>query len=152
MAGRVQPLSDVGITALKEFVRVEAFGTFQTRQLVNTFKYGAKLAKVTLPEWARPYDLRHSFLTELARGGADIRDIAQLGMHATLEQAARYIKGAAAERATKTIRSVPRFSATRTTAKPPKRSHSPTSKRRPSTPRRAQTTGKNGRKSRDTMG
>jgi len=123
-SGRAMPLSDVAVAALKEFARLDAFGTFQNRQLVETFWSGAKRAGVTLPDDARPYDLRHSFLTEVARGGADIRDIATLGMHATLEQAARYIKGAASERATNAITSIPRFSATTKRWKRPIRSSS----------------------------
>lgn len=124
VSGRVLPLSDFGVAALKEFQRVNAFGSFQNLQMVRAFHSAAQRAGVTLPEGARPYDLRHSFLTELARGGADIRDIAELGMHATLEQAGRYIKGAAAERATKVITSVPRFSATPIAGNPPIRSTS----------------------------
>lgn len=108
-AGRAIPLSPVAIAALKEFKRLDAFGSFQNRQLVETFRSGAKKAKLQLPEDVRPYDLRHSFLTEVARGGADIQDIATLGMHATLQQASRYIKGAASARATKMIAAVPRF-------------------------------------------
>lgn len=119
-AGRTIPLSDVAIDALKTFQRLDAFGTFQNRQLVETFWSGATKAGVTLPADARPYDLRHSFLTEVARGGADIRDIAHLGMHATIEQAARYVKGAAADRATNAITSVPRFAATTKAGKSPK--------------------------------
>lgn len=122
VSGKVQPLSDYGVAALKEFVRIEAFGTFQNLQLVRAFHSAAKRAKVVLSENARPYDLRHSFLTEIARGGADIQQVSELGMHATIEQAARYIKGAAAERATKAIMSVPRFSATKNSQKPPIRS------------------------------
>lgn len=113
VSGRVIQLSDLGVAVLKEFVRIDAFGSFQNRQLANTFHHGADEAGVTLPDDARPYDLRHSFLTEVARGGADIRDIAHLGIHSTLAQAARYVKGAAAERATKAIAAVPRFSATK---------------------------------------
>lgn len=124
VSGQVQPLSDVAIKALEEFVAVDAFGTFQNMQLVRTFKRGAKLAGVKLREDARPYDLRHSFLTELARNGADIRDIAGLGMHATLEQAARYIRGVGSERATKVIATVPRFSTKVPVQKTPKRSNS----------------------------
>jgi integrase len=119
VAGRVQPLSDYGVKAFTAFLEADAFGTFQNRQLVNTFRYGARLAGITLPDDARPYDLRHSFLTELARGGADIRDIATLGMHATLEQAARYIKGAGSARATNALEAVPRFRATKKRGRAP---------------------------------
>lgn len=142
VAGQVQPLSDVAIAALEEFVRVNAFGTFQNRQLVETFRSAAKKAKVALPADARPYDLRHSFLTELARGGADIRDIATLGMHATLEQAARYIKGAGSARATNTIASIPRFSTTTRRRNSPKYSSSVQSIRRAKGPRRPNAPGK----------
>lgn len=140
VSGRTQPLSDYGIAALRAFQAVNAFGTFQNVQLVRAFQSAAKRAKVTLPDWARPYDLRHSFLTEIARGGADIRDIAQLGMHATIEQAARYIKGTAGERATKAVTSVPRFGATKRGKEPPKASRSfHQHDRKPHTTRRRKT-------------
>lgn len=146
VSGQVQPLSDVAIVALQEFIAADAFGTFQNMQLVRTFKHGAKLAGVTLPDDARPYDLRHSFLTELARGGADIRDIATLGMHATLEQAARYIKGAGSERATKVIASVPRFSTTTPVQKAPKSSKTVHQARGARTPNTAKKKGAKPRK------
>lgn len=122
--GRALPLSDAGVAALTEFAALNAFGTFQNSQLVRTFKLGAQRAGVTLADDARPYDLRHSFLTELDRAGADIRDVAYFGMHATIEQAARYIKSGASERATKVIRSVPRFLTTTKRGKAPKASTS----------------------------
>ena len=112
VAGRTLPLSPAGVEAFREFVRLEAFGPFQNRQLVMTFKHGAKLARVALPEDARPYDLRHSFLTEVYRETGDLKAVSELGMHATLEQTARYAQGAVSERATKAIRAVPRFAAT----------------------------------------
>lgn len=136
VSGQVQSLSAAAVAALQEFVRLDAFGPFQNVQLVRAFHSAAKRARVTLPDGARPYDLRHSYLTEVARSGADIRDIARLGMHATLEQAARYTKGVTDERARKVITSVPRFGATNVdavvprngatiaTEKLPKRSHS----------------------------
>jgi integrase len=133
--GRGLPLSDLGKAALQEFVELDAFGSFQNAQLVRTFRLGATRAGLTLAPDARPYDLRHSFLTELARSGADIQDIANLGMHATLEQAARYTKGAASERATKAIKAVPRFSTTTKPAKRPIRSTSVQSRRRKHRPR-----------------
>lgn len=123
-SGRVVPLSDVAVAALREFQRVNAFGPFQNLQLVRMFWSAATRAGVTLPDDARPYDLRHSFLTEVARGGADIRDIAHLGMHATLEQAGRYIKGAGSDRATKAITAVPRFATTLPRGKTPNASSS----------------------------
>lgn len=110
--GRQLPLSPAGVAALREFERLNAFGPFQNRQLVNTFAHGITKAGVTVPEGTRPYDLRHSFLTEVYRQTGDLKAVSELGMHATLEQTARYAKGAVSERATKVIGSVPRFSAT----------------------------------------
>lgn len=110
--GRQLPLSPAGVAALKEFQRLNAFGTFQNRQLVNTFAAGIKAADVTVPDGTRPYDLRHSFLTEVYRQTGDLKAVSELGMHATLEQTARYAQGAVSERATKVIGAVPRFRAT----------------------------------------
>lgn len=115
--GRELPLSNAGIAVLKEFQRLNAFGPFQNRQLVNTLNHGIKAAGVTVPEGTRPYDLRHSFLTEVYRQTGDLKAVSELGMHATLEQTARYAKGAVSERATKTIKAVPRFRATTIQAK-----------------------------------
>lgn len=142
VTGQVVPLSDFAVAALEEFRAADAFGPFQNQQLVDMFWSGAERAGVTWPKDARPYDLRHSFLTELARGGADISDIAKLGIHATLEQAARYIKGAASARATNTIQSIPRFSTTTERRKSPKRSTSVHAKRGRKAGRRTSTPGK----------
>lgn len=128
VGGRTLPLSDAGVAALQEFAAMDAFGTFQNRQVIDTFRAGAKAAGVTLAPDARPYDLRHSFLTEVYRATGDLRAVAELGMHSTLEQTARYAKGAVSERATKAIQAVPRFSTTTTTRKSPKRSTSVQSK------------------------
>jgi len=121
-AGRAIPLSDVAIAALAEFASLNAFGTFQNSQLVRTFKLGAKRAKVTLSDDARPYDLRHSFLTEVYRSTGDPFAVAELGIHATIQQTARYAKGAVTERATKAIAAVPRFNVVAEAQKHPKRS------------------------------
>lgn len=110
--GREIPLSDKGIAALTTFQALNAFGSFQNRQLVNAWKAAVAKAGVTLPAGTRPYDLRHSFLTEVYRQTGDLKAVSELGMHATLEQTARYAQGALSERATKAITAVPRFSAT----------------------------------------
>ena len=111
--GRELPLSAAGVAALQEFQRLAAFGPFQNRQLVNAFNHGIEASGVTVPEGTRPYDLRHSFLTEVYRQTGDLKAVSELGMHATLEQTARYAKGAVSERATKAIRAVPRFFTTK---------------------------------------
>jgi integrase len=150
-AGRAIPLSDVAIAALREFASLNAFGTFQNSQLVRTFKLGAKRAGVTLPDDARPYDLRHSFLTEVYRNSGDPFAVSELGLHATLQQTARYTKGALSERATKAIAAVPRFSVVAEVQNPPKRSISVAEKRTPHVRKGQQTRGRKARKSRGRM-
>lgn len=112
--GRELPLSPAGVSALKELQRLNAFGTFQNRQLGTTFAHGITVSGVDVPPGTRPYDLRHSFLTEVYRQTGDLRAVSELGMHATLEQTARYAQGAVTERATKAVAAVPRFSTTST--------------------------------------
>lgn len=119
--GRELPLSDAGVEALKEFQRLNAFGSFQNRQLGAAFKKAIEVSGVTVPAGTRPYDLRHSFLTEVYRQTGDLKAVSELGMHATLEQTARYALGAVSERATKAITAVPRFLTTNPKAKRSKR-------------------------------
>ena len=104
VAGKMLPLSTAGVKALKEFTRLHAFGTFQRKQLQATFANGIEWSGVSVPDGTRPYDLRHSFLTEVYRQTGDLNAVAELGMHATLEQTARYARGAVSERAEKAVR------------------------------------------------
>jgi integrase len=110
--GRMIPLSAKGIAAFQLFASLHAYGTFQRKQLQRTFARGITLAGVSTPEGTRPYDLRHSFLTEVYRQTGDLKAVSELGLHATLEQTGRYARGAVSERATKAITAVPRFGAT----------------------------------------
>lgn len=138
-AGRVLPLSNAAVAALQEFVDLNAFGTFQNAQLVRTFRLGAERAGVSLAKDARPYDLRHSFLTEIYRRTGDPFAVSELGLHATIEQTQRYAKGAVSARATKVIRAVPRFSITKSKGSRPPASaklHSRVTKPRRRAPRK----------------
>lgn len=60
----------------------------------------AVLEQFTLcvPPKCRPYDLRHSFATEAYRLTGDLRVVADLLQHATLETTKRYTEGAVSER------------------------------------------------------
>lgn len=107
--GRTIPLSDDAVTALTFFQKQQAFGTFQNKQLQQTFNSAIVRSGVSVPPGARPYDLRHSFLTEVYRYTGDLRAVAELGMHATLEQTSRYATGAVSERATKAVAALPRI-------------------------------------------
>lgn len=107
--GRTVPLSDAGVAALTFFQKMRAFGTFQNKQLQQVFKGAVTKSEASVPPGTRPYDLRHSFLTEVYRQTGDLRAVAELGMHTTLEQTARYATGAVSERATKAVAALPRI-------------------------------------------
>jgi integrase len=52
-----------------------------------------------IPDGCRPYDLRHSFLTEALRTSGDLIAVAELAQHASITTTRQYVAGAAAERA-----------------------------------------------------
>jgi integrase len=56
-----------------------------------------------LPPRCKPYDLRHSFGSEMYRRTGDIRAVSELLQHATLEMTKRYTQGAVSERVTAAI-------------------------------------------------
>jgi integrase len=56
----VQPLNAYGIRALREFVKLDAFGDFSTSSMWQRFQAAAARAGF---EGLRPYDLRHSYGT-----------------------------------------------------------------------------------------
>ena len=51
-----------------------------------------------LPPRCKPYDLRHSFGSEMYRRTGDIRAVSELLQHATLDMTKRYTQGAVSER------------------------------------------------------
>jgi len=57
----------------------------------------------SLPFRCKPYDLRHSFGSEIYRVTGDIRAVAELLQHADMETTKRYTKGAVSERVTAAI-------------------------------------------------
>ena len=102
------------VEALRDFAAADLFGKVfsrpsmaktWTRAIENTYRDLGKTdpAKLTqlqqcLPEGCRPYDLRHSFLTEFYRQTGDIRATAEMGQHADLETTKKYTEGAVSER------------------------------------------------------
>ena len=102
------------VEALRDFAAADLFGKVSsrpsmaktwTRAIENTYRDLGKTnpAKLTqlqqcLPEGCRPYDLRHSFLTEFYRQTGDIRATAEIGQHADLETTKKYTEGAVSER------------------------------------------------------
>lgn len=58
---------------------------------------------MAVPPHCRPYDLRHSFATEAYRLTGELRAVAELLQHATLETTKRYTEGAVSERVVSAI-------------------------------------------------
>jgi len=73
-----------------------------------------------LPPRCHPYDLRHSFGSEMYRQTGDIRAVAELLQHATLDMTKRYTKGAVSERVSDAITKAAATYATVSTLPPPK--------------------------------
>lgn len=82
--------------------------------IARATKHAAELAEKTgddavarelasLPPRCKPYDLRHSFGSEIYRMTGDIRAVSELLQHADLETTKRYTKGAVSERVTAAI-------------------------------------------------
>ena len=72
-----------------------------------------------LPPRCKPYDLRHSFASEMYRLTGDIRAVAELLQHADMETTKRYTKGAVSERVTAAIaKAASTFAATPTIPAP----------------------------------
>jgi integrase len=91
-AGRIIPLSPEAQAAMAEFAAADAWGTFSTPSLRNLWLRHA-------PKGTRPYDLRHSWITELyRRSNGDVLAVQQLALHSRLEQTQRYAAAALDER------------------------------------------------------
>jgi len=107
----VEALTDYGREKLwgKPFSRSSVHKSWR-RAIDNAIRFLAKEAADTgdrtrlelfteaIPTNCRPYDLRHSFLTEAYRRTGDLQAVADLGQHANLQTTRRYTKGAVAER------------------------------------------------------
>lgn len=103
------------VEALRDFAAANLFGkAFSRPSLARTWtraiaatlralgkeKDQARLTQflACVPEGCRPYDLRHSFLTDAYRRTGDIRATAELAQHADLETTKQYTGGAVSER------------------------------------------------------
>lgn len=91
-AGRTIPISPEAYAALEEFARLRAWGDFSRPSMRNFWLRYA-------PAGTRPYDLRHSWITELyRRSNGDVLALQQLALHSRLEQTQRYAAAALDER------------------------------------------------------
>jgi len=111
------------VEALRDFAAAGLFGQpYSNSSIGKTWRVGiarattaaAHVAQETgdgswltdlemLPPRCKPYDLRHSFGSEMYRRTGDIRAVSELLQHATLEMTKRYTRGAVSERVTDAI-------------------------------------------------
>jgi integrase len=111
------------VVAFRDFANAGLFGlSYSNSSMGKTFRVGIKRARAAavqyaqesgdqtwvtefdmLPPRCRPYDLRHSFGSEMYRQTGDIRAVSELLQHATLEMTKRYTLGAVSERVSDAI-------------------------------------------------
>lgn len=111
--GRTLPLTRRAVAALRCFTRRDCWGTFSRHSLARDFARAVAKAKRRwarrtrapwpAPEDVRPYDVRHSFLTEAYRRTGDLRAVAELALHADLNTTRRYAEAAVSETAQRAI-------------------------------------------------
>jgi integrase len=89
---RAIPLTPAAVSALRALVKLDGLGTFSTSSLYRTFRTAAKKAKA--PPSARPYDLRHSFLSAVYEATHDLRATQELALHASIATTSRYAESA----------------------------------------------------------
>lgn len=86
--GRIVPLTDDGVAAFKMMRREDGFGAISRKTLRTALRRAA--LKVLGKEAFTPYDLRHSFGTEIYRRSGDIRATQVLLDHSTPTLTHRY--------------------------------------------------------------
>lgn len=111
-------LLPTAVAALREFAAANLFGLpYSNSSLGKTWRVGIRRATATatrhadesgdrswldeldnLPPRCKPYDLRHSFGSEMYRRTGDIRAVSELLQHRTLDMTKRYTGGAVSER------------------------------------------------------
>lgn len=104
--GRWLPLTREAMTAVQALLQ-HCPGPFSASSVYQTFKRALTRAQKTaaeaqqpfpaVPAKLRPYDLRHTFLTNVQRAGRDRKATQGLGLHANPSTSDRYIRGAEAD-------------------------------------------------------
>lgn len=100
--GRVKPLTPEGLTALRRFAEIDAWGSFSNSSMHKTFRRAclALFRKAAIKKrWAkfgidlrrlRPYDLRHSYGSAMLAGTGNLVETQQLMAHADVRTTMRY--------------------------------------------------------------
>jgi integrase/recombinase XerC len=106
-APRLIPLTRRAKAALRLFVRLQCWGRFSRSSLHKAFRRACVAAGYGDTDW-RPYDLRHTFGTEVVLATGDERAAQVLLGHASLSTTSRYTLGAAQARAAAAIAAMDR--------------------------------------------
>lgn len=101
--GRRVPLSPEAVTAFKAFIRNDAFGSFNRKDMWKTFRRACDKVDPVKLAGVRPYDLRHSFGTQVYAASGDIRATQILMGHSKPEMTHRYTLGAVDEQVGKAL-------------------------------------------------
>lgn len=122
--GRRMPLTPEGVAAFKRFIQWEAFGWFTRSGMREAFTKACREVESTHRidlTGVRPYDLRHSFGTQVYAASGDIRATQILMGHSKPEMTHRYTLGAVDEQVGKALTA---FTVRTTVKRPtPKRHH-----------------------------
>lgn len=124
----VVPISDAAIAALKALEKANGFGDFSNSSVHSQVQRACRNVKVRP---FRVYDLRHLFLTEVARASKDERGVSELALHSTPQQTRRYTEQAASTRARSALATFATKSGKRGGARGRKAAKKPALKRRP---------------------
>jgi integrase len=103
----VLPLTPDGAEALRAMARTHAWGPFSRSTVRREFRAACRKVRAlkALADTLTPYDLRHSFGTEVYRGSGDIRATQALMQHSTPTLTIRYTLGAVDARVRAALRS-----------------------------------------------
>lgn len=122
--GRWLPLLPAAVTALKDFDRWNAWGSFSHSAMHSALQRAVVKLNARRDEYGhraitmRPYDLRHSFGTMMARLIRDERALQELMLHSTPMQTRRYTEAAVNYRVDQAMQDVlDRLNPTRRVAK-----------------------------------
>jgi integrase len=99
--GRMLPLTSQGVAAMKMLIATKAFGPFSRYHLRWVLTKACETADVKV---IRPYDLRHSFGTEVYRRSGDPESVQFLMQHASGAMTRRYTLAAVPARVRKALR------------------------------------------------
>lgn len=91
-----QPLTKQAVDAFKEFIRLDCWGKFSNPSVRKSVMTAIKNAGV---KPFRVYDLRHTFLSNLAKASKDEVAVMEIAQHAQINTTRRYTRGSVSGRA-----------------------------------------------------